>query len=143
MGEREITYGIDKQGKPALLSKKESIAQQIINALFLAEGQIPNLPIGVDVEKYLYSQPSDVQVADIKIALSNACGSQFMTENVESIECGVISIKSVPYFWLSVHLKVDKEEEDTLALVLTRQNDTVTFNYKFLSEGIKKAYNME
>lgn len=142
MGDREITYSIDKQGKPAFLSKKESIAQQLINALFLGQGQIPNLPIGVNVEQYLYARQSEVQADDIKLNIKKACGDQFVTDNINTIDCGIVNVEGKPYFWLSAHLKVDNEEDDTLALVLTNQNDTVTFNYQFLSDGIKKAYDM-
>lgn len=143
MGTREITYGIDRQGNPALLSHKESIAQQLINAIFLAEGQIPNLPIGLNVEKYLYSQSSSVNSSDIELCLRKACGDEFMSNNIGSIDCGVVSLEGVPYFWLSAHLLIDDGGDDTLALVLRHQNDTVTFNYEFLSEGIKKAYNID
>lgn len=141
MGNREITYSIDKQGKPALLSQKESIAQQLINALFLIEGNVPNIPIGVDIDKYLYSKPSEVLSLDIEYKLKMTCGEEFMSDNISSVDCGVVDIEGTPYFWLSVHLLTEGDDEDnTLALVLTKQNDTVTFNYQFLNDGIKKAY---
>lgn len=140
MGTREITAGTDRQGKPALLSTKESIAQQIINAIFLVPGNIPNLPIGLNIEDYLYKSSSNIQPNEIMTKLKTACGEEFINSNVGSLECGVVNINNIPMFWLSAHLLVDDDENDTMALVLTKQNDTVKFNYEFLSESVKKAY---
>ena len=140
MGEQEITYGMDRRGKPALLSKKESKAQQLINAIFMAPGNIPNLPIGLKVEDYLYGDANSIQSSQAFNALKKACGEEFMVNNVKSLDCYVVDIAGNPSFLLSAHITVDDEEDDTMALVLTRQDETVKFNYSFLSEGVKKAF---
>lgn len=141
MGEREITYGIDRRGNPAMLSNKESIAQRIINAIFMAPGNLPNIPVGLKVEDYLYEHSSSIQSADVFATLKKACGDDFMRDYVKSVECYVVPIQGNPSFLLSVDLTVDGDD-DTMSLVLTKQNDTVKFNYTFLSEGVKKAYGM-
>ena len=71
MGDREVTYTVDRQGKPALLSQKESVAQQLINGVFLVPGNIPNLPIGVDIESYLYT--SKIDTDDVSDKLRKTC----------------------------------------------------------------------
>lgn len=139
MGVREITYAVDRQGKPALLSEKESIAQQLINAIFLIPGNIPNLPIGLNVMNYLFKTSSEIQPAEILSVLRDTCGDDFVSTNIASLECGVVDIENEPGFWLSARLNVE-DEDNTLALIARGKNDTVHFNYGFLSEGIKKAY---
>lgn len=141
MGVREITYGIDRQGNPALLSEKESIAQQFINAVFLIPGNIPNLPIGLDVMDYLFKTSSSIQKTEILGRLKQACGDNFINDNISSLECGVVNANNEPTFWLCAHLNVP-DEEKILALVVRGRDDNVHFNYGFLSEGIKKAYGM-
>lgn len=137
MGDREVTYTIDRQGKPALLSQKESRAQQLINGVFLAPGNIPNLPIGVDIESYLYT--SNMDADDVSSKLRKTCGKNFMSSNVNDVSCGIADYDGNPTFFLTASIGVDRDE-DTLGLVITGRNDTVHFNYKFMSEGIKKAY---
>lgn len=143
MGVQEVTYGIDRRGQPALLSKKESVAQQLINAVFMAPGNLPNLPIGLNVEDYLYRDASGIQSSQVFATLKKACGEEFMMNNVKSLDCYLVDIKGDPSFVLDSTISVDGEEQDTMALVLTRQSDTVKFNYAFLSEGVKKAFGTE
>lgn len=137
MGDREVTYTVDRQGKPALLSQKESVAQQLINGVFLVPGNIPNLPIGVDIESYLYT--SKIDTDDVSDKLRKTCGRNFMSSNVNNVACGITDYDGNPTFVLTTSVGVDKDK-DTLGLVITGRNDTVHFNYKFMSEGIKKAY---
>lgn len=139
-GDREITYGIDRRGNPALLSKKESVAQQLINAIFMAPGNIPNLPIGLKVEDYLYGNATSIQSSQIFSILKQACGEEFMMNNIDSLDCYLVNLGGDPSFLLDAHIITGDEEGETMALVLTRQNDTVKFNYSFLSEGVKKAF---
>lgn len=140
MGDREVTFAIDRQGKPALLTKKESIAQQIINAIFLAPGNVPNLPIGLNVQDYLFKQASDIRSNEILQILRDACGSTFIDTNVASFDCSVVTMGGIPTFVMIIHLNIDDDEENVMGLVLRKQDDIVKFNYQFLSEGIKKAY---
>lgn len=140
MGELEITYGMDRRGKPALLSQKESIAQELINAVFMAPGNIPNLPIGLNVEDYLYEDSSGIQSTQVFSILKKACGEDFMMRNVKSLDCYLVSLGGDPSFLLDARIAADKDTDDTMALVLTRQSDTIKFNYSFLSEGVKKVF---
>lgn len=140
MGDREVTYGIDRRGNPALLSEKESKAQQLINAVFMAPGNIPNIPIGLKVEDYLFEGSSGIQSSQAFATLKKACGEEFMMNNVQSLDCYLVNLEGNPSFLLSAHLKTDGDKGDTMGLVLTRQNNTVKFNYSFLSEGVKKAF---
>lgn len=144
MGTREITYGVDRQGKPALLTEKESIAQQFINGVFMVPGNLPNLPIGLNVVDYLFKEQSEVDEKEVSSILTKALGTAFMTKNIASLECLIVNVESNPTFLLLAHLKVDKEDDNkVLGLVITGQDDTVRFNYQFLSEGLRKAYGME
>lgn len=138
MGDREITYTVDRQGKPAMLSKKESIAQQIINGIFMVPGNLPNLPIGVDIESYLYSAGAESE--DVTAKLERTCGTQFMSRNVGNINCSVINYDGCPTICLEAVINVDTDTKDSLGLVVTNQDNAVRFNHKFMSDGIKKAY---
>lgn len=137
-GEREITCTIDKQGNPALLSKKESIAQQFINGVFMAPGNIPNLPIGLNIEDFLYRD--SIEPEDIIATLRRTCGPHFIAKNIGEIRCGIVDYNGYPMFWLDASILIDKEEKDSLGLVLLKQDNTVKFNYQFMSDSVKKAY---
>ena len=55
MTNREINFTTDKYNEPVYLSKRDSVAQVIINGLFLKKGNIISHPDrGVDIESYLY-----------------------------------------------------------------------------------------
>ena len=138
MGDREITYTVDRQGKPALLSSKESKAQQIINGLFMVPGNIPNIPIGVDIEKYLYTSGPDS--SDVVDGLEKACGSDFMSSNMGNIQCGVVNFEGNPTFFVNAELRGDDNEKDSLGLIVTKTDNAVRFNHKFASDSISKAY---
>lgn len=141
MGDREITYGVDRQGKPALLADKESKAQQLINAIFMVPGNLPNLPIGLNIMDYLFREAAEIDSREITDVLTTALGTTFMSKNIKSLEAQVVNIRSNPTLLLLAHLNVDvDDEQNLLGLVVTGQNDTVRFNYEFLSEGIQKAY---
>lgn len=139
-GELEVTYGMDRRGNPALLSHKESVAQQLINAIFMAPGNIPNLPIGLKVEDYLYEDVVGIQSSQVFSTLKKACGEEFMMNNIKSLDCYTVNLDGSPSFLLSAHIGAKKDEDDTMALVLTRQNETIKFNYSFLSEGVQKVF---
>lgn len=138
MGDREITYTVDRQGKPAMLSVKESLAQQVLNGLFMIPGNIPNIPIGVNIEKYLYTSGPDSD--NISDELEKACGSNFMSSNIGNIECGVVNYEGNPLFFVNAGIRVNDEEKDSLGLVVTKVNNSVRFNHKFASDSINKAY---
>lgn len=139
-GNREVTYTVDRHGKPALLNEKESMAQEVINGIFMVPGNIPNIPVGVDIERYLYE--SSIDPEDISGKLEKTCGSSFMSNNVTHVDCGISTYEGMAAFWLQVHMGVDKNRDaaDALGLVITKQDDAVRFNHQFMSDGIKKAY---
>ena len=61
----ELTFGIDNFGKQNMLSKSESVAQVLINLLFMRPGQMPSLPhLGINIKQYLYKFEEDIDVTE-------------------------------------------------------------------------------
>lgn len=74
MAGREISLTLDGFRQQKLLSNKDSIAQRIINIMFMKPGHMPSMPhIGIDVNQYLYSQEGDINTSELKSKIISQC----------------------------------------------------------------------
>lgn len=136
---QEITFQFNKYQKTTLLSDKESLVQIILNALLMVPGNLPSQPLkGVDIFQYLYhpmesDEMSDKVMADLQYTIGEDLGSSIGNLTVDSMDT-----EDGTLFLLIIHLISDSEEnEEALALAIQKVDQSVHFNYSFLTDAIK------
>lgn len=141
MNGKEITFAIDKYQQTKLLNDKDSLIQIILNALLMVPGNLPSQPKkGVNLFQYSYSTGdsdaiSDSILTDLKFTVGDEIGSA-----INNLTMDVLNTEQGAMFLLILYLSVEKEENESVALVVQKINEKVRFNYSFLTEAIK---NME
>lgn len=131
----EVTFGTDKYGDPELLDYKTSIAQQIVNALFLVPGNLPSLPkAGVNIKKYMYMSQEELEASApiIKSDLKYTCGAVMSDVVIGGIDFSVqTSSKGEAVFLLIVTVTFPKEETSVLGISIVDSKDRVRFNFDY------------
>lgn len=141
MNGKEITFTIDKYQQTKLLNDKDSLIQIILNALLMVPGNLPSQPKkGVNLFQYSYSTGdsdaiSDSILTDLQFTVGDEIGS-----SINNLTVDVLNTEQGAMFLLILYLSVEKEENESVALVVQKINEKVRFNYSFLTEAIK---NME
>lgn len=141
MNGKEITFAIDKYQQTKLLNDKDSLIQIILNALLMVPGNLPSQPKkGVNLFQYSYSTGdsdaiSDSILTDLQFTVGDEIGSA-----INNLTVDVLNTEQGAMFLLILYLSVEKEENESVALVVQKINEKVRFNYSFLTEAIK---NME
>lgn len=136
---QEITFRINKYKQTALLNDKESLVQLIMNALLMVPGNLPSQPKkGVDIFQYLYQRVdtdimSDKVLVDLKYTVGEDVGSFISNLTVDIVDMG----GDGPTFLIIIHLLTTSGDDEALALAVQKVNETVKFNYSFLTDAIK------
>ena len=74
MSGKEISLSLDGFGRQKVLDEKDTVAQQILNLLFMKPGHLPNMPhLGIDINQYLYSQEGELNTADLQAKIVGQC----------------------------------------------------------------------
>lgn len=133
-GEKDVTFFFNKYGDPELLELKESIAQQIINALFMVPGNLPSLPhIGVNIKQYLYRTDTSYVSAEIENKLKEACGLIISGVVINSVDFSVQKTsKGEAVFLIMIRITFPNTNDDTiLGVSVVQTNDIVKFNFAY------------
>ena len=133
-GEKDVTFLFDKYGDPELLELKESIAQQIINALFMVPGNLPSLPhIGVNIKQYLYRTDTSYVSAEIEQKLKDACGVVICGVVINSVDFSVQTTSNgQAVFLIMVRIAFPNTKDDTiLGVSVVQTKDIVKFNFAY------------
>lgn len=136
---QEITFRINKYKQTALLNDRDSLVQLILNALLMVPGNMPSQPKkGVDIFQYLYKKidsdsMSDRVLVDLKYTVGEDVGSSISNLTVDLIEMG----GDGPVFLIIIHLLTTSGDDEALALAVQKVNETVKFNYRFLTDAVK------
>ena len=137
MSGRETNFTTDKYNNPVYLSKRDSIAQDIGNALFMKEGNNISHPDRfVDVELYLNKPADTVDELKILTDLQKTVGEN-VGNCVKSLTFNNIKMESgEDVALLLIKLMVDNTE-DLLAITLQREKDNIVrYQYNFINEDV-------
>ena len=137
MNNREINFTTDKYNNPVYLSKRDSIAQIIINGLFLKKGNIISHPDrGVDIESYLYKPSDSIDELKILSELKNTCGESLVGNELDSLTFQVVKFKGKEVALILIKLKIDNTD-DIMAISLQREkNNLVRYQYNFINDDV-------
>ena len=120
MNNREINFATDKYNNPVYLSKRDSVAQVIINGLFLKKGNIISHPDrGVDIESYLYKPSDSIDELKILSELKNTCGENLIGNELDSLTFQVVNFKGKEVALIIIKLKIDNTD-DVMAITLQK-----------------------
>ena len=137
MSGRETNFTTDKYNNPVYLSKRDSIAQDIGNALFMKEGNNISHPDRfVDIEQYLNKPADTVDELKILTDLQKTVGEN-VGNCVKSLTFNNIKMESgEDVALLLIKLMVDNTE-DLLAITLQREKDNIVrYQYNFINEDV-------
>ena len=137
MSGREANFTTDKYNNPVYLSKRDSIAQNIGNALFMKEGNNISHPDRfVDIEQYLNKPADTVDELKILTDLQKTVGED-VGNCVKSLTFNNIKMESgEDVALLLIKLMVDNAE-DLLAITLQREKDNIVrYQYNFINEDV-------
>ena len=128
----EVAFGVDNFGKQKILPTKDSIAQLIINILFLRPGQLPSLPhIGINFKQYLYAHIDDIDTGALKEELSYQCSELTPFIDMSGIQIVPLEYQGRTTLYIVIPINVDDSEDNLLIGVAKDTNGRVIFNYKF------------
>lgn len=135
MGAKDVGYGFDDFGKPKVLPIGDSIANTLINLLFLKPGQIPSQPyLGIDITQYLYGFADDmVDASIIKTAITQQAPYLLEYIDVASIQLKIITDENnqgIMYIFVPLFI-----ENSMIAIGIkqaTTDTGTSPFNYKII-----------
>ena len=129
-----VTFNFNKYGKPEMLDLRESIAQSIVNALFMVPGNLPSLPhIGVNIRQYLYRADTEYVSAEIEGSLKAACGSIIHGVVINSVD---FSVHKAPdgqsVFLIMIRLVFPStSSESVLGVTVAHKKEMVKFNFAY------------
>lgn len=125
---REALFAVDAFQKPKSLSLRDTVAQMIINVLFMRPGNLPGLPhIGIDIEQYMYRLDGDFDPEEIKQKIYSQC-----SELMSFISIGEVRIfitKFNDQDTLIVMIPIGGIEEGVSLLIGIKQEDSSDFSY--------------
>lgn len=141
MVSKEPTFDIDIYKKPKLLSEKDSVAQVILNALFLKPGNLPDNPdLGVDIEKYMYFD-SDLSVAEtIRTSLVKTCGEDLINANINAVSFITRKQEEDNSYVFLMQISISFKGEDkpvNLGIGGYQTSGNVTYNWDYLDSDYK------
>lgn len=137
MNGREIDFTTDKYNKPSYLSKRDSVAQIIQNALFMKKGNLPNHPDrGVDIEQILNKPLDAIDELQILSDLKNTCGDTIVGDDITSLSLNVVNLKGREVALILIKLKIDNTD-DLLAISLEKtKKNVIRYQYNFINEDV-------
>ena len=129
----DITFHLDKYGNPEMLDVKTSVAQQIVNALFMVPGNLPSMPtIGVNIKQYLYRYDTDYVSGEIEAKLKEACGTVISGAFIGSVDFSVQkTTQGESVFLVMVRVTFPNEDTKLLGISVKDANEIIKFNFDY------------
>lgn len=137
MLKREIDFTTDKYHKPVYLSKRDSVAQVVVNGIFMKKGNSPSHPDrGVDIEQYIGKPAESINELAILSDLRKTCGDELIGNELLGLTFSTITIDDMETSLLLVKLSIDNTE-DLLSIVLQRGRDNIVrYDYSFINDDV-------
>ena len=135
--ENGVTFDFNKYNQPKLLSLKDSIASDIINAIIMKKGNLPSRPNeGIDFfDMISYMEEDNTLGESLSVMIQNTCG---VLPGGASIEATDISTQKTTegelVALLVIKLSIPQEENSSLlGVAIAKSNDRVRFNFDYVT----------
>ena len=135
---REVNFKTDKYKKPVYLSKRDSVAQMVLNALFMKQGNYPSHPDRyVDIEQYLGKPADSIDELRILADLKRTCGETLVGDEINNLTFSVVRTENnMDVALILVSLLIDNTE-DLMAIAIQKEKDNVVrYKYSFINEAV-------
>jgi len=130
---RELNFGLDNFKNQKMLSLDETIAQMIINILFLRPGQLPGMPhVGIDINKYLYKFDTELDTSDILTEIRAQCSPLTNYIDIANMFMAVIEYEEQPLLVLNIPLRTGSSNTD-ITIGFKKDKDKVTADYSLIN----------
>lgn len=134
---REINFKTDKYNNPVYLSKRDSIAQIIQNALFMKSGNIPSHPDRyVDIEQYLNKPTDSIDELQILENLKRTCGESLVGNELRSLTFQTVNYKGKECALIIISLSIDNNDDLMAISIQKEKNSVIRYQYNFINEDI-------
>ena len=130
----ETSFDFDMYDNPKQLNLRDTVANTIINALFVESGNNPAMPnLDINIRKYFYSYEEDLNGDLIKRDVENACGNLPGGATIDSVDFSIQDTTANDKVFLIV-IKISIAVNDTkiLGIMLKDEKDIVRFNFDYV-----------
>lgn len=129
---REVSFGLDDFSKPKAMSIKESIAQIILNVLFMRPGNLPSMPwIGINIQRYVYMLEDEVDIDKLKSDIYSQCKAVLSFVDIESVEMYFTPYNGSSVLIINIPINIDGTTIDyMLGFAQDSMNSTVKYNFQ-------------
>lgn len=132
MIKHEVAFGVDSFGKPKVLSDKDTIAQLIINILYLRPGQLPSMPmLGIDIYNYITPSVGEEGLNDLSAYITSQCAALAPYIELTGTSAKLMTYQGKPILLIIIPITINGESETLLVGARKDTNGRVIFNYEF------------
>ena len=136
---REVSFGLDDFGKPKTLSVKESIAQIILNVLFMRPGNLPSLPwIGINIQSFIYKPEDSIDIEQLKSDIYEQCKAVLTFIDIGNVEAYYTPYNGSVVLIINIPVIIDGTTIDYM-LGFTQDGMDKTIKYNFQVEARKAS----
>lgn len=131
----EASFEFDKYNNPKQLNLRETVANTIVNALFLDLGNNPAMPTnGINIRQYFYSYEEELDGDAIKQKLENMCGTLPGGATIDAVD---FSLKETTandkVFLILIKISFGVNDPEILGIMLKDEKDAVRFNFEYVN----------
>lgn len=132
MLKHEIAFGVDSFGKPKVLSDRDTLAQLIINILYLRPGQLPSMPmIGIDIYNYITPSVGEEGLNDLSTHITTQCSALAPYIELTGTFVKLMTYQGRPILLIIIPISYNGTQETLLVGARKDTNGRVIFNYEF------------
>lgn len=127
----EMTFGLNSFGKQKILSEADTIAQLILNILFMRPGQMPSMPhIGINIRSYLYKFDDDLDVDALKQKISFQCSKIIPFIDTDGMVLTVVNYRGESILMIIIPILVSGGSKNLIMGFRHGDDDDIIFNYQ-------------
>ena len=132
MLKREVAFGVDSFGKPKVLSDRDSLAQLIINILYLRPGQLPSMPmLGIDIYNYITPSVGEEGLNNLSTHITKQCSVLAPYIELTGTYVKLMTYQGRPILLIIIPISYEGKTETLLVGARKDTNGRVIFNYEF------------
>lgn len=127
----EMTFGLNNFGKQKILSEGDTIAQLILNILFMKPGQMPSMPhIGINIRSYLYKFDDELDVDALKQKISFQCSEIIPFIDTSGMVLTVVNYRGESILMIIIPVLISGESKNIIMGFRNGDDNDIIFNYQ-------------
>ena len=132
MLKKELDFGLNNFGKQTVLSEEDTIAQLILNILFMRPGQMPSMPhIGINIRQYLYSFEENIDVELLKNKISSQCSTIIPYIDIDNLKVFVVDYRGESILMIIMPIFISLGATNLMIGMKSSEDNGIVFNYQY------------